>query len=128
MIKRLKEKTEGKYDRVFTSHGRGEEGVELLDGVIAVAEDILSGKADNVPFRGFGGEKAFIAKKMDMQRFCRADGGNWKYYIITRRIFKFFGAFSHMLFELPGENELIGITYFLCYAGNGQAFRSKRCA
>jgi len=72
---RLLEESAGKYSRCLFSHGIGEGCADMIDNVIAVCDDILSGKSDCVPFMGFGGEKAFIAKAMDFGRFCRADGG-----------------------------------------------------
>lgn len=75
MLLGLKAKTDGRYDRVLVCHGMGEGAVGLIDSVIAVCDDILAGRADNLPFRGFNGEPCFIAKAMDFSRFCRADGG-----------------------------------------------------
>lgn len=71
----LQAATAGKYDRCLFSHGIGEGTVDMIANVIAVCDDILAGKVDNMPFRGFNGEPAFIAKAMDFSRFCRADGG-----------------------------------------------------
>lgn len=75
MLLQLQEKTAGKYDRTLFSHGMGEGTVDMIANVITVCDDILAGKVDNMPFRGFNGERAFIAKAMDFSRFCRADGG-----------------------------------------------------
>ena len=71
----LKAETDGKYDRTLYSHGMGEGTVDMITNVIAVCDDILAGKTDDMPFRGFNGEPALIAKAMDFSRFCRADGG-----------------------------------------------------
>lgn len=75
MLLQLQERTAGKYDRCLFSHGMGEGRVDMIANVIAVCDDILAGKCDDMPFRGFNGEPAFIAKAMDFSRFCRADGG-----------------------------------------------------
>ena len=72
---RLRAETEGRYSRCLFSHGIGDGCAEMIDNVIAVCDDILEGKVDNMPFRGFNGEPVFIAKAMDFARFCRADGG-----------------------------------------------------
>ncbi len=72
---RLRAQTEGRYSRCLFSHGLGDGCAEMIDNVIAVCDDILAGEVDNMPFRGFNGEPAFIAKAMDFSRFCRADGG-----------------------------------------------------
>lgn len=74
MLLGLKEKTEGRYDRVLVSHGMGEGGVGMIDSVIAVCDEIFAGQADNLPFQNPMGS-GLIAKAMDFQRFCRADGG-----------------------------------------------------
>lgn len=55
----LKEKVDGMYDRVLTSHRGGEVRVTVFDELIAVADRILSGKAGNIPFE-FHGIKAFM--------------------------------------------------------------------
>ncbi len=72
---RLQAETDGKYDRTLYCHGMGEGTVNMIANVIGVCDDILAGKTDDMPFRGFGGEPALIAKAMDFSRFCRADGG-----------------------------------------------------
>lgn len=74
MLLGLKEKTDGRYDRVLFSHGMGEGGTGMIDNVIAVCDEILSGHADDVPFQSLLGS-GVIAKAMDFSRFCRADGG-----------------------------------------------------
>lgn len=72
---KLKAEVAGKYDRTLYSHGMGEGAPDMIDRVIAVCDDIMEGRVDNMPFRGFSGEPVCIAKAMDFQRFCRADGG-----------------------------------------------------
>ena len=72
---KLKAKVDGKFDRTLYSHGIGEGAFDMMDRVIAVCDDIMEGRVDNVPFRGFSGEPVCIAKAMDFQRFGRADGG-----------------------------------------------------
>ncbi|HHV09456.1 MAG TPA: MBL fold metallo-hydrolase [Clostridiales bacterium] len=73
-LKCLKEETDGKYDRVYLSHREGEAPKEMVDGVIQVCENVLAGKADNVPFE-FLGQKAHIAKAIDPVKMQRVDGG-----------------------------------------------------
>lgn len=75
MLLGLKEKTDGRYDRVLVSHGMGEGTPDMIDSVIAVCDDILAGRADNMPFQNPMGT-GLIAKAMDFTRFCRADGGS----------------------------------------------------
>lgn len=71
----LQAETHGKYERTLYSHGMGEGTADMIANVIAVCDDILAGKTDDMPFRGFNGEPVLIAKAMDFSRFCRADGG-----------------------------------------------------
>lgn len=62
----------GKYTRVFLSHHVMEADMDIMDNVIEVCDEVLAGKADNLPF-DFMGMKAFIAKKCN-ERFEREDG------------------------------------------------------
>lgn len=72
-LKRLMEKTEGKFDRVYLSHGESPLPVELLAGVLQVCEDIKNKNTDDVPF-DFMGKQVYIAKAMTPE-MRRADGG-----------------------------------------------------
>ena len=74
MLEELRKETEGQYDRVLVSHGSGEGAVDLIDSVISVCDEICNGTADALPFRSPFGTR-LIAKAMDFERFCRADGG-----------------------------------------------------
>ena len=77
MLLQLKETVACRYDTVLVCHGPVPFApADMIDSVIAVCDDVLAGRADNLPFAGFGGEPALIAKAMDFQRFCRADGGS----------------------------------------------------
>lgn len=73
-LKRLKELTDGKFDRVYLSHQEGDAPKQILGGVLQVCEDVLAGKADDIPFE-FMGHKAFIAKAVDPLTMQRTDGG-----------------------------------------------------
>lgn len=76
MLRRLKSHTDGRYERTLFSHGTGEGAPDMIDRVIAVCEDILMRRVDDIPFNGFGTDGGMrIAKAMDFTRFCRADGG-----------------------------------------------------
>ena len=72
-LEKIKPLVEGKYDKVYLSHGPGDGSTGLIDGVIAVCEDIIAGKTDDVPF-GFKDSKGFLAKA-EIERDVRADGG-----------------------------------------------------
>jgi len=68
-LQSLKARTEGKFDRIYLSHGPGKDyPAALLDEVIEVCEDIKNGKVEDVPFE-FMGKKAWIAKA------TKKDGG-----------------------------------------------------
>jgi len=75
-LRKLRKQVEGKYDRVYLSHGTGDGNVGLIDGVIQVCQDIKSGAVDDAPFsfRGIEGKDQYIAKAMS-QFAERADGG-----------------------------------------------------
>ena len=69
----------GKYDRVLISHHVMDADADLLQQVIAVCDEVLAGKGDDLPFE-FMGMHAFIAKRCN-ERFEREDGkfGNMIY-------------------------------------------------
>lgn len=80
-------KREGDYDKVYLSHGPKLIGKEILDGVILVCEDILSGNSDEVPFEFMGYEDLLMAKK-PAGAGERADGGLGNIIYNSRRIFR----------------------------------------
>ena len=69
----VKEKLEGRYDTTYLCHHVMTASKEMLANVIAVCDEVLAGKADDVPF-DFMGHHAFVAKKAN-ERFERLDGG-----------------------------------------------------
>jgi len=73
-LKELKVKMQGKFDRVYLSHGDGDGPKEIVDNVIQVCEDVINGKSDEVPFQ-FLNYQAFIAKEVEPTRMQRLDGG-----------------------------------------------------
>lgn len=78
-VKRVRDKLEGRYDRVFISHRQMDVDHNILDAMLDVCHDIMSGDADDLPFE-FMGMKAFIAKRCTRE-FNRIDGvdGNLVY-------------------------------------------------
>lgn len=72
-MKALLEKTKGKFDKIFLSHGTGDAPKELLEDIIQLCEDIKVGKSDDIPFN-FMGQRAYIAKEVN-SKFERADKG-----------------------------------------------------
>ena len=61
---RLRNVTQGKYDKVYCSHGNGDLTVDYLDRLIEDCDIILSGQDDKVPFE-FMGNHANIAFAID---------------------------------------------------------------
>ncbi len=74
MLLRLNQCTKGTYSRALFSHGRGEGACNMIDEVIAVCDQILNRQSDDIPFKGFGGIEARIAKAVNFEAFCREDG------------------------------------------------------
>lgn len=62
-LKELKRKTDGKYDRIYLSHGSSDVSKIIIDEVLQVCEDIKTGKVDNLPFE-FMERKAVMAKEI----------------------------------------------------------------
>lgn len=71
-LKRVKDRLQGRYDRVFLSHHDMETGTEIMDNVLDVCQQALDGNADDIPF-DFMGNHAYIAKKCN-EHFQREDG------------------------------------------------------
>lgn len=63
---------EGLYDRIFAMHHVMELQPDILPQMIGVCDDIIGGRADDLPFQ-FMGKRAMIAKKCN-ERFEREDG------------------------------------------------------
>lgn len=86
ILLRLKEQTDGSYDRVLFNHGSGDGPVDMIKNVIAVCDDVLAERSDAMPFRAPNGESVVIAKAMDFRRFCRVDGGEGNLVYLPERI------------------------------------------
>lgn len=69
----VKEKLEGRYDTTYLCHHVMTASKDMIAHVIEVCDEILDGKADDIPF-DFMGHHAFVAKKAN-ERFERVDGG-----------------------------------------------------
>lgn len=75
MLLRLKASVDGRYEQVLLCHGADGQGTcDLIDNVLAVCDDILCGKTDDMPFQSLRGKPGCIAKAMDFRTFSRADG------------------------------------------------------
>lgn len=72
-LKKAASRLEGKYDRIFMCHHDREADIHLLQNVIEVCQEVMDGKADDMPY-GFMGQKSCIAKAVG-ERFVRLDGG-----------------------------------------------------
>ena len=64
---------EDRYDRILRQHGTCESPKSLVDENLEVAEEILNGTDDHIPFE-YLGYHAFIAKKTDPETGIREDG------------------------------------------------------
>ena len=73
VLRKLDAATRGRYDRVYLSHGDEAYSIDMLPSVIEVCEDILAGRADDVP-HSFFHYKLHIAKARNDQG-QRLDGG-----------------------------------------------------
>lgn len=62
-----------KYDRILRQHGSCESPMSLVDENIEVANEILEGKDDHVPFE-YLGEHVWMAKEIDPETHTRKDG------------------------------------------------------
>ncbi len=72
VLQKLDRATYGRYDRVLLSHGFGVAPKEMLTSVQSVCQDIMGGKADDLPF-SFMGKQAYIAKAIGEDK-RRSDG------------------------------------------------------
>mgnify|MGYP004520371119 CR=1 FL=1 len=64
---------ENQYDRILRQHGTCESPKSLTDENLEVAQEILNGTDEHIPFE-YLGYHAFIAKQTDPQTGIRADG------------------------------------------------------
>lgn len=78
-LQQLLLKHENQYDTVWFSHGNSVGDKTIVNDCIDVCDEIMAGKADNIPFT-FLGYQVLIAKAMDAD-FSRVDGkaGNIAY-------------------------------------------------
>ena len=68
--------TDGRYDRCLFFHGPGEGPTDMLTSVRQVAEDVITGKDDRIPFAAMGRPDLRLAKALDFRTMSRADGGS----------------------------------------------------
>jgi len=78
-LDRVRTLTAGKFDHVYLSHHDIETGVDIMDNVLELIDEVMAGRGDDIPFE-FMGMHAFIARKCS-ERFQREDGvcGNFIY-------------------------------------------------
>lgn len=69
----LEKRLTGRYDKVFLAHHEMLASKELIKNVIAVCDDIMDGRVDDIPFL-FMGQTHYIAKAVN-EGFVRKDGG-----------------------------------------------------
>lgn len=73
-LQRIKTDYEKRYDTVYLSHGALKIDKGILDGVMEVCQEVMDGKADEVPFQFMDYEGIKLAKAADASG-NRADGG-----------------------------------------------------
>lgn len=64
MLENLRDNLRGKYDHILVSHGTGYEEPEIIEDVIQVCQDILTGDTDDIPFQLFG-QNGYIARRIE---------------------------------------------------------------
>ena len=71
-----------RYDRILRQHGTCESPLSLVEENLEVAEEILNGTDEHIPWQ-YQGQDVWIAKKTDFETGTRADGksGNIVYDI-----------------------------------------------
>lgn len=74
-----------RFDRVLRQHGTCESPVSILDGNIALCEEIMAGIDDAQP-TVFMGQPAFLAKATDPETHQRVDGGEGNLVYLKERI------------------------------------------
>ena len=84
-LKALKQHVEGKYDIALASHGDGKLPLDIINGVIALCEDIKIGNVDDLPLT-FRGNSGLIAKAMGPDG--RVDGGHGNIVYNKQNIWK----------------------------------------
>jgi len=72
VLTELEKRLLGTYKKVFLCHHDLEASVDIMKNVIEVCDDVLAGKADDIPFE-FMGNINYIAKEVG-ERFVRTDG------------------------------------------------------
>lgn len=86
----LKSKVQGRYDRIYLSHGASDAQKRLLEEVLEVCEDIKEGRTDNIPYShniDVNGDHGLIAKAIDVN-MCRSDGKTGNIVYNPDRIFE----------------------------------------
>lgn len=70
---RLKQDTDGLYDNLYFSHGRGKKPCEYIDSMISLCGEVLNGHSDEIPYNWIGYD-LLVAKDRD-DHLRRHDGG-----------------------------------------------------
>ena len=83
---RVQQKLEGRFEETCLCHHVIKASKDMIHSVIEVCEDVMAGRADDVPFH-FMGMEAFVAKKAN-ERFERLDGGEGNIIYSKSKIWK----------------------------------------
>lgn len=69
----FKKETDGFYDNIYFSHGRGKKPCEYVDSMITLCQEVLNGISDEIPY-GWIGYDLLVARDRD-SHLQRYDGG-----------------------------------------------------
>ena len=82
----VQQKLEGRFMETCLCHHVIKASADMIRSVIEVCDEVMAGKADDVPFH-FMGMEAFVAKKAN-ERFERLDGGEGNIIYSKNKIWK----------------------------------------
>lgn len=82
----VQQKLTGRFEETCLCHHVIKASADMIHSVIEVCDEVMAGKADDVPFN-FMGMEAFVAKKAN-ERFERLDGGEGNIIYSKNKIWK----------------------------------------
>ena len=83
---RLQEQTRGLYDQTFFSHEIEIKGSQIVPHMIALCDEVLSGKSDEEPMQ-FAGDTGLMAKRRNEQG-TPADGSDVNFMYVKNALYK----------------------------------------
>ena len=82
----VQQRLAGRFNETCLCHHVIKASADMILSVIEVCDEVMAGKADDVPFN-FMGREAFVAKKAN-ERFERLDGGEGNIIYSKNKIWK----------------------------------------